>query len=203
MAGQGRAGRRPGDSGTRDAIAAAARRQFAELGYDRTTLRGIAREAGVDAALVTHFHGTKHQLFASVVELPYDPAEVLPAILAGDPATVGLRLARFVVTLLESEARPRLVGLVRAAATEPEAARVVRDLIATRILAAMVAHLDAPDAPLRAALVGSQIVGLVMARHVVAVEPLASTDPDDLVAVLAPTLQRYLSGPLAGAPGDA
>ena len=191
------AGRRPGDSGTREAILAAARRQFAELGYDRTSLRAVALEAGVDPGLVSHYHGSKQQLFVSVVELPFEPAEVLPRLLAGDREGVGLRLARFVVGVLESdEGRRRVTGLVRAAASEPEAARMVRELVTRELFGPIVESLGTGDAPLRATLLGTQVVGLVMVRHVVGVEPLATLEPDAVAAVLAPALQRILVDPL-------
>jgi AcrR family transcriptional regulator len=115
-----RRGRRPGESGTRQAIAEAARRLFGERGYERTTLRAIAAEAGVDAALVAHFFGSKQQLYVTVVELPVDPAQVAALVMAGDPDAVGERFARFVVGLLEHpESRSRVTGIVRAAAPSP------------------------------------------------------------------------------------
>jgi AcrR family transcriptional regulator len=192
-----RSGRRPGESGTRDAILDAARRQFAELGYDRASIRSIATEAGVDPALVVHFHGTKQRLFLAVVELPFDPEQAVPALLEGDPDEVGLRFARFVVGLLESEeGRRRFTGLVRAAASEPEAARMVRELVTERVIGPLVAGLGVPDAPLRASLVGAQVVGVVMARHVVGLQPLADVPADRLVEVLAPAFQRLLAQPL-------
>jgi AcrR family transcriptional regulator len=192
-----RTGRRPGKSGTREAIAAAARRLFAERGYDRTTLRAVAEEAGVDAALVAHFYGSKQQLFVSVVELPFSPETVLPALLAGERAALGERIARFVVGLLESEqGRSRMTGLVRAAASEPEAAKLVRELVAERIFRPLTETLGVEDASLRASLVGSQVIGLTMARYVVRVEPLASARPEVVVAAIAPTLQRYLVEPI-------
>lgn len=192
-----RSGRRPGESGTREAIVRAARRLFADLGYDRTTIRAIAAEAGVDAALVVHFFGSKQQLFLVVVELPFEPAAVLPRLLAGDRAGVGERLARFLVAVLEDpDGRGRLTGIVRAAASEPEAARMLRELITERIVTPLADTLGVEDARLRANLVGSQVVGLVMARYVVGVEPLASLAPDALVRAVAPTFQRYLTEPL-------
>ena len=198
MSGRARpSGRRPGDSGTRELIAAAARRQFAEQGYDRTSLRSVALEAGVDPALVSHFYGSKQRLFAAVIELPFEPAEVLPALIAGDRARIGERVARFMVGLLESEeARRRMTGLVRSAASEPEAARLVRDLISHRMLAPLAESLGVDQAPLRASLVGAQMVGLVMARYVVGVEPLASAPPEQIAAIVAPNLQRLLTEPL-------
>jgi len=192
-----RSGRRPGESGTRAAIVAAARRQFAEGGYDRTSLRAIAREAAVDPALVAHYFGSKQQLFVAVLEPPFDPSSVLPALIAEDRASAGLRLARFVLGLMESDdGRRWLTGLIRAAAAEPAAARLVREFINDKVLLPLAESLHADDAPLRAALVHSQVMGLAEARLIVGVAPLASTDADRVAAAIGPTLQRYLTEPL-------
>ena len=190
-------GRRPGESGTREAILRAARRQFAELGYDRTSLRGIAVEAGVDPALVLHYHGSKQRLFVSVVELPFRPAEVVPRLLGGDRRTIGERVARFLVGMLESEeGRRRVTGLVRSAASDPQAARMVRELITTGLFAPIAEHLGSEQPLLRASFLGAQVVGLVMGRYIVAVEPLAEADAETIVRVLAPNIQRLLVEPL-------
>lgn len=192
-----RTGRRPGRSGTREAIAAAARRGFAELGYERTTIRAVAEEAEVDPALVVHFFGSKQELFLSVMALPFDPEEVLPKVLAGPRSQAGLRLARFAVGMLEDpQARGVITGILRAAASEPEAARMARELVAGRVVGAISESLGVEDARLRASLVGSQIVGLVMARYIVRVEPLASLPPEAVIEAIAPALQRYLTRPL-------
>ncbi len=192
-----RSGRRRGESGTREAIARAARRQFGRLGYDRATLRGIAAEAGVDVALISHFFGSKQRLFVAVMGFPFSPRDVIPAIVGEGLEGAGERLARFVVSLLEDpDGRARATGLVRAAATEPEAARAVRELLARELIGAFVENLGVPDADLRANLIGSQVVGLVMARYVVAVEPLATLEPDAVVSAIGPTFQRYLEEPL-------
>jgi AcrR family transcriptional regulator len=198
-----RSGRRPGDSGTREAIRAAAIEQFAERGYDRPSMRSIAQQAGVDPALVSHYFGSKHALFVDVVELPFDPAQVVPMVFGGggERSEVGARLAGFLLGVLEQPpGRQRIIGLVRAAAAEPEAARMVRDLLTREIFARVVEQLRVEDAPLRANLVASQVVGLVMARYILALEPLASMAADDVAALVGPTLQRYLVEPL-GAPG--
>lgn len=195
--GRRRSGRRPAESGTRSAIAAAARRRFATLGYDRTTLRSVAAEAGVDPALVTYFFGSKAKLFVEVVELPFEPAQVLPMVFETGPEGAGERLAQVLLAGLENpDVRQRLVGLVRAAASEPEAAAMVRELLARRMGAQTLAALGVTDADLRATLIGSQVVGLVMARYIVAVEPLASLPPAAVAAAIAPNLQRYLTAPL-------
>lgn len=192
-----RSGRRPGRSGTREAIIAAAERQFAEIGYDRASLRSIAREAGVDPALVVHYFGSKQRLFVEVVELPFDPATMVRDVFGGDPETVGERLAGFLLSVLDDPAaRRRIVGLVRAAASEPEAGRMVRELISREVLARVVETLGVDDVAVRADLVGSQIMGLVMARHVIRIEPLASLPAPAIAAAIAPNLQRYLTGPL-------
>jgi AcrR family transcriptional regulator len=192
-----RSGRRAGESGTREAIALAARRGFAELGYDRTSIRSIAAEAGVDPALVGHFFGSKQRLFVAAMELPFTAADILPRILEGERAGAGERLARFAVAQLDDpHARRVLTGMVRAAASEPEAAQMVRELLTERILLPVARGLGADDAELRASLAGSQMIGLVMARHIIGIEPLAARPGDRLVRALAPTLQRYLVEPL-------
>ena len=197
MSSRKRTGRRPGKSGTRESILRAARSQFGELGYDRTTIRSVAAEAGVDPALVLHFFDSKHRLFLEVVELPFDPAAVLPGLLAGDRRKVGERLARlFLAALDDEDARNRWTSMIRAAVSEPAAADALRELLTERVFAPLAETLGVEDAQLRATLVGSQIVGVVMARHIVRVEPMASLPSDELVQAIAPTLQRYLTGQL-------
>jgi AcrR family transcriptional regulator len=192
-----RTGRRPGESTTREAIAEAARNQFAELGYDRTTIRAIAAEADVDPALVVHFFGSKQRLFLAVMAPPFDPDEVIPRILQGRRSEIGRRLATFAVGQLEDpRSRRVLVGIIRAAASEPEAARMVRELVAERIVRALSGGVGTDDARLRAELVSTQVVGLIMGRHILRAEPLASLPPEALIDAIAPTLQRYLTGPL-------
>jgi AcrR family transcriptional regulator len=192
-----RGGRRPGRSGTREAILAAAGRHFAQYGYDRASLRGIAAQAGVDQKLIAHFFGSKQQLFVAAVGLPFNPGEVLPTVLAGDRASIGERLATLLVDVLEQpELHQRLTGVVRAAASEPEVARMLREFLSRELFAPAAELLGSEDGAFRANLVGSQIVGLVMARYVIAIEPLASMPPQAVAAAVAPTLQRYLLGPV-------
>jgi AcrR family transcriptional regulator len=191
-------GRRPSGSNTREAILDAAKHQFAELGYPRTTLRAIAREAGVDTRLVTHYFGTKQQLFISVVELPFEPAAVLESVLDAGPADVGRRLAMFALTMLETPAaRQTMTGLLRAAASEDEAALLVRDLLTDRILTPIARAIGGDQPELRAALLGSQMAGLVVARHIVGLPQLAEADPAVLAAAIGPVLQHYLTDDLS------
>jgi hypothetical protein len=117
--------------------------------------------------------------------------------MTGPREQIGERLAGFVVGLLESEdGRERLVGIVRAAASEPAAADLLRELLSREVLARLAAGLGVDDADVRANLVGSQVVGLVMARYIVAVEPLASLSGAAVRRLVAPTLQRYMTAPL-------
>ena len=191
-----RSGRRPGPTTTREAIAAAARRQFAELGYDRATIRGIAGEAGVDAALVVRFHGSKDALFRDVMALPPAVAEAMERLAEGPRVTLGRRLAEVVVGLLEDpRSRSIVVGRIRSASSHPDAAALVRETV-TRDVGRLVTAVTDDRPETRAVLVGSQVVGLALARHVVRVEPLASLPAAEVVDFIAPVFQHYLVGRL-------
>ena len=160
-----RTGRPPGGTCNREAILAAAARHFSELGYDRTSMRSIASEAGVDQALIAHYFGSKHELFIAAVEFPLDPAKILPEVLAGDRISIGERLARVQLNLLENpDARRRLTGLIRAASSEPDAARMLREFLMREVIGPVAEALAVDEAELRVSLVGSQIVGLMTAR---------------------------------------
>jgi AcrR family transcriptional regulator len=187
-----RTGRRRGQSQTREAIAAAARAEFAEVGYERATIRGIAAAAGVDPALVVHFFGRKDALFRDVMALPPGIGDAMAALAEGDHETIGRRLAELVVGLLENpQARPVLLGRIRGASSHEEAAQLVREGV-TRDLQRLVNAIDADQAEKRATLVGAQVVGIAFARHIVAIEPLASLTAAELVDAIAPTFQHYL-----------
>jgi AcrR family transcriptional regulator len=192
----GRSGRRPGETQTRDAIAAAARSQFGEVGYDRATMRSIASAAGVDPALIVHFFGSKEALFREVTALPPEFASVLSSVVEGPREDVGRRFAQAVVAMLENPgSRAVVLARIRSSVSHGEAAALVRELV-SRDIGALTNALtdDRPD--VRAVLVGTQTVGLVFSRYVVAVEPMASLPPPELVDVLAPAFQRLLVGPL-------
>ena len=138
-------------------------------------------------------------MFAAAAPFPMDPEEVLADLLGGPRETIGQRLAQHVLRLTENtEGRQKLTGLMRAAASEEAAARMVRDRITGAMLLPLAKGLDAPQAELRAALAASQMVGLIMARHVVGVQPLLDSGTDVLVAAIGPVLQRYLTEPIAG-----
>jgi AcrR family transcriptional regulator len=190
-------GRRAGPTRTRQAILDAARAAFAEAGYDATSVRSVARAAGVDPSLVLHFFGNKPGLFAAACELPVDPEAFVTGLLTGGRSTLGPRLVRAVVELWDAPGvfEP-FQALIRGAVSHEDAARLLREFVTTEILGRL-AVAAAPDHPqARAALAGSQIIGLAMARKVVQVEPLASATPEWLASALGPTIQRYLTGPL-------
>ncbi len=191
----GGSGRRPGHSVTREQIARAAREQFAAGGYDRVTMRSIAAQAGVDAALVAYFFGSKRELFDEVAVLSFDSAALRAQLLEGDSRDVGERLARCLIEALdEAGRRQRILAIIRTAGVEADTARMIRDKFTTGVLEPIVSQLGAGQAPLRAVLVMSQILGIAVARHVVGLEDLTSASQDELVAAFAPTLQRYLVG---------
>jgi len=193
-------GRRPGTSDTRATTLGAARAIFAERGYDGTTIRAVALRAGVDPALVHHYFGSKQQLFVAAMELPVDLEADVPRVLAGPPDELGRRIAGFVLDLWELPAtRPLLLGLVRSATTDPVAAAMLRGVLEDGPFAALARATNRPDADLRATLVGSQLIGLAMARYIVKVEPMASLPRETLVDAIGPTLQRYLVGELSEA----
>jgi AcrR family transcriptional regulator len=196
---RGRVGRTPGSPQNREAIRAAALAEFTKLGYDRATIRDIAAAAGVDPALVLHYFGSKDQLLVAALEFPVNPRELISELLAGGVEGLSERLLRRALSVWTSEqGGGPMVGLIRSAASHDEAARMMKEFFAREVLGRVVKSLGTPQPELRAALVASQMIGLAMARFVIRFEPIASASIDDMVSWYAPTLQRYLTGPLAG-----
>jgi AcrR family transcriptional regulator len=191
-----RPGRRPGNPDTREAVLAAARTAFAERGYDAATIRGIATAAGVDPALVHHYFGNKDKLFLAAVEAPADPDELLPVVLASPPEELGAAVVGLVLRLWDGPARPAGLALLRSAVSNEWTAKLLREFLVSKVLRRVVSTLgfDPDVRAARASLVATQIIGLVMARYVLRLEPLASASPESLVAAIGPTVQRYLTG---------
>jgi AcrR family transcriptional regulator len=200
----GRPGRRPGDSGARGDILEAARDEFAELGFDRATIRGIAAAAGVDPALVLHYFGSKDLLFGAALEIPLDANAIIERVMAHPPGEMGTAIARAFLAAWEPEdTRSSLVAMVRSAMTNETAMALVRDFLWRRLFTPLTAALGVADADLRATLIGSQLIGLAMVRYIARMEPLASAPTDRLIAAVGPNLQRYLTGDLVpGPPAD-
>ena len=188
-----RPGRRSGPTASRGDILAAALRLFAERGYDGATIRAIAQEAGVDAALVHHFFGTKEQVFVAAMELPFQPADLLPQLVGGPREQVGERFVRLFLALWrDPERRAPVLALLRSATTNEQAAEMIRQFVTEALVTRVAGALGVP--PLRVTAAASQLIGLAMVRHLIGVEPLASADEEEIVRLVAPTIQRYLDG---------
>lgn len=192
-------GRRPAGEDTRGKILAAAAAEFAARGYTGTSLRGIARVAGVDPSLLHHYWDGKADLFAETVSATtgLTPQLVVSKVLTGQPEEVGERLIRTFLEVWDApERRTRLVALLRSAMTHEEAARTLREFLGSEILGRIVAALgptqDRDEMQLRAEMAGAQLMGLAFVRYVLALPAASTASADDLVPVIAPTLQRYL-----------
>ncbi|EGX55064.1 transcriptional regulator [Streptomyces zinciresistens K42] len=184
-------------AGTRDRILAAAREEFAERGYDKTSVRGIAKSAGVDSALVHHYFGTKEQVFEAAVEVAFAPAlTVRDAVLAAPLDDVGERMTRVLFGLWEnSVTRKPLLAIVRSAVNNDVAASVFRRMVTAQLMRRIAGEIDAPDAELRVELAAAQLVGIAMMRYVIRIEPIASADVEQVIARVAPVVQGHLTGP--------
>lgn len=191
-----RRGRRPAGEDTRGLILAAARTEFGRRGYDGTTMRGIARAAGVDARLVHHYFDGKEDVFVSAVGFPARPQDLVEVVMAGPPEELGERLARAVIAIWDSpEGRDRIVAVLSGAMANDAAARMLREFVTRELLGRIAAVLEMDRGELRASLAASHLVGVAMARVVVKIEPLASLDIDELARIVGPVLQRYLTDP--------
>ena len=181
---------------TRDRILTSAREEFSERGYEKTSVRGIAKAAGVDSALVHHYFGTKEQVFEAAVEVAFAPAlQGRDTVLEGPLDEVGERMTRMIIGLWENPVtRTPLLAIVRSAVNNETAAAVFRRLVVTQLLRRIAGQLDLPDAELRAELAAAQLVGIAMVRYVIRVEPLASADPEQIIRRVAPVVQGHLTG---------
>jgi AcrR family transcriptional regulator len=186
-------GRRPGSPDTRGEIVEAARAEFAAQGFDRTSMRAVARAAGVDPALVHHYFESKEDLLFAAMDMPFDPRVLLGSVVEGPRDQLGERLVGAVLELWDDpQRRRRLLTVVRTAVASEAASHLLRDGF-LRIILDQIAAIPGIDDPRRRGnLVASQIVGLIITRYVVGIEPLASMPADEIVARVGPTIQRYL-----------
>lgn len=190
-----RTGRRPGSEDTKGAILAAARFAFAEQGFHAATIRGVASQAGVDPALVHHYFGTKEDLFGAAISLPLRPAEAAESVLSGDPDGIGERLVRLFFSVWETpDSRDGLLAMLRGAFTNEQAARALREFFETTLLGRIAPALDRPDAHLRMSLVASHMVGMAVLRYVVGFETLRAASLEELIELVAPRIQSYITG---------
>lgn len=191
-----RRGRRPAGEDTRAALLDAARAVFVEQGFDGATVRAIAAKAGVDAAMVNHWFGGKEGLFAAAMQIPVDPAALVDELLAGGLDGIGERIVRRFLSVWDASRGGPLIAIVRSVSSHEQSARMMREFITKVMFGRLARGLDIDQPDLRAALCGSQIVGLAMIRYVIRLEPMASAHPDVVASAIGPTLQRYLTAAL-------
>ncbi|MFE6126906.1 TetR family transcriptional regulator [Streptomyces sp. NPDC056437] len=173
---------------TRAAILEAARERFAEDGYERATIRAIAREAGIDPSMVMRYYGNKEGLFAAASEFDLR----LPGLGAVPDRHIGAVLVTHFLDRWEQD--DVLTALLRAGVTNTAASERIREIFKGQIgpVAAAVCP-DPADAPRRAALVASQILGMALARYVLRFPPAVDMSREEVIGWLAPTIQRYLT----------
>ncbi len=189
-------GRRPGDEDTRERILDSARRLFSERGYERASMRVIARDAHVDPSLIVHYFGSKQGLLEECLRLPVDPRVVLAGAAQAPPEQRGELLVRALVGAWERpELQRHLLGMLRTGTSHD----IARDSLQRSLHDAVkpvVAGLAIDDPDRRSALVMSQIAGLAITRYFLRIPEVVALTPDEIVAAVGPTVQRYLTGPL-------
>jgi AcrR family transcriptional regulator len=194
-----RPGRPPGTSDTRERILDAARNLFARNGIDNTSIRAIAKDAGVDPALVHHYFGTKTQLFAAAIHIPIDPMEVLGPLREVPVERIGHALPSLLLPLWDSELGRGFMATLRSILAGGETS-LIRVFLQDVIVAEVGCRVDDPpgSGPIRIQFVASQLVGVVMARYILELEPFKSLPIEQIADTIAPNLQRYLTGELPG-----
>jgi AcrR family transcriptional regulator len=176
--------------GTRDAILAAARERFAADGYERATIRAIAKDAHIDPSMVMRYYGNKEGLFAAAVSVDLE----LPDVGALRRQDVGEVLVKHFLTMWEES--EVLTALLRVGATSEAGAVRMQAIFRDQLLP--VARQVCPDpeqVPTRAALCATQLLGLALTRYVLRLPPVVALAREEIVAWLAPTVQRYLTRP--------
>jgi AcrR family transcriptional regulator len=185
-------GRRRGNPDTRAEILTAARTEFTERGYDRATIRAIAQRAAVDPALVLHYFGSKEELFAACLDVPLSPATVIRLVFESGADSIGTALVTAILAAWDTQGNTnQLVAVLRSATGEGPVHDLVREFAHTSILSALVAQLDTDDAERRAGLIASQLIGLLVGRYLLELEPLVSAPVDELAAQVGPVIDRY------------
>lgn len=190
-------GRPAGNSDTRERILVSARELFARNGIDRTSIRAVAKAAGVDAALVHHYYGTKQELFAAAIRLPIDPMIVIAQLREIPVEELGYRLPSLLLPLWDSELGAGLIATLRSLIAGDEVS-LARSFLQEVISVEVGSRVDNPvgTGRIRTQFVASQLMGVVMARYIVKIEPFASLPTDQIARTIAPNLQRYLTGEL-------
>lgn len=191
-------GRRPGNADTRGEIVEAATRLFAAKGYDGTSLRGVAREAGVDPALVHHYFDGKAALFVAAMALPFDPREVKEH--AAGPEYSGARTIEGFLTMWDRAegTGSSFASCLSAMAASTNVADAMREFVNERVWSVLSRNAGESEALMRrrTAMVSSQLMGLAFARYILRVPPISSASPKQIGRWVGPTLDRYVKGPL-------
>ncbi|MGH1526131.1 TetR family transcriptional regulator [Leifsonia sp. L25] len=199
---RGRPRKERGAASARSAIVRAAAEEFTERGYEAASLRAVARRAGVDSALVHHYFEDKADLFAATLEAPLRPDRVLDVVLGAPRDAVGETLVRYLLTQLEDErAAGRMVLILRTVLSSGPGTRMLREFLTREVFARLAALSHGDDAELRADLAASQIVGVLMTRYALKLEPIASAGPDELARRVGPVIQWHLFGDIDGGRG--
>ncbi|CPS08925.1 Putative transcriptional regulator, TetR family [Mycobacteroides abscessus subsp. bolletii] len=192
-----RPGRRPGASNARDDILASARKLFSLNGIDKTSIRAIASDAGVDPALVHHYFGTKLDLFREVVQLPVDPSVVLQPLRDVPVDELGVTIPRLIIALWDSELGANMLAVFRSALTGADDG-LVRVFFREVLVNIIAERVDSPPGSgvLRAEFAITQMAGILVGRYIMAIEPLASLTAEQIALTVGPNIQRYLTGAL-------
>ena len=180
----------PGSAPTRAALLAAARALFSEAGYDQVGVRDVAARAGVNAALVSRYFGSKKGLFEAAVADSFTVGNLL----VGDRATLGERLARYLAGPRRGAAGYDPTLVVLRSAASPEAGPLLRAALDAQVVRPLAAWLTGPAAEARAGLIVSALFGVAVARDVLGVDALAARHADALAPHLGPFLQRLVDG---------
>ncbi len=177
-------------------IQQAAARLFASRSFETVSTRAIAKEAGVDAALIHHYFGSKEGLFQAVLNAAIRPEQLEALVVSESPEDWGRQLVRAADKVWTSPAAPALKAVVRRVLVGHEG--MLREFVTRSLLNRFLSHIKGPETErrLRASLIGSQMSGLVIARHIVGIEPLASLSTDEVADLIGPVLQHYITGSL-------
>ncbi|MQY23420.1 TetR/AcrR family transcriptional regulator [Nocardia macrotermitis] len=175
---------------TRAAILAAARHRFAQDGFRKATIRAIAADAAIDPSMVMRYYGSKEGLFDAALEIDLE----LPDLGVVQQDSLGETIARRFLELWETPPGDEiLLTLLRSAVTDDEVGKRAQRIFAGQIMPMVLRVGDPADAPRRAGLIASQVLGVALCRYVLRLEPMVAMTPAELTASIAPVLQRYLT----------
>jgi AcrR family transcriptional regulator len=190
-----RQGRRPGSSGTRQIVLAAARARFAKDGYTGSTIRKIATDSGVDASLVMQFFGSKEELFREVMAITPSALSRISAAFEGPRSSLGERVTRAFFEVWDGDPQDSepFIAMLRAAISNEQASAQLRDLIQARVVHDLDFH--DPNMTVRVEIVSSMLIGVIVGRRIVHVAGIVEQNRESLIQVIAPAVQAILTAP--------